>query len=258
MNHDEPSAGAPGEPRLTVVLIAVQGYEIIQRTVAHLRRQTIADGIELLVMASNPEQAAIPDDVCEYFCDVRIVDIDGQRHMGSLRAEGIRQARAPYVAMAEDHCFANAVWAESLTAEHDDGADVVGPRMDNANPRTATSWAAQLIGYGRWLAGDEPCAINMLPGHNSSYRQTTMLQFGPELDALMSSEVIAHWLLQQRGSRLVYQPRARCRHVNVTRPRVLAATMFHHAHMFGAARRRNLSARPGVVCTSSRRRCFRR
>jgi predicted dehydrogenase len=224
------------QPFLSVVLVAVAGYDIIQRTVNHLRRQTIADRIELLVMSPDPERIAFPPDVAADFYDVRIVDIGTQRHLGAVRAEGIRQARAAYVAISEDHCFPNDVWAELIVAEHDAGADVVGPRIVNCNPGTATSWSAYLIAYAPWICGDEPQAMNVLPGHNSSYRRAAMLPFGRELDLLMSSEVIAHWALYDRGAKLVWQPQACCRHVNVTRAWSLAASMFHHGRNFGAAR----------------------
>jgi predicted dehydrogenase len=231
-----PAARLADHPRLTVVLVAVAGYDIIERTVAHLRRQTIADQIELLIMSPNPDRVALPLEVSTDFYDVRIVDIGTLRHLGAVRAEGIRQARALYVALSEDHCFANDAWAESLVAEHDAGADVVGPRMVNCNPGTATSWSAYLIAYAPWIGDGQPRAMNMLPGHNSSYRRAAMLQFGRKLDLLMASEVVAHWALHQSGAKLMWQPQARCRHVNVTRPWQLAGTMFHHGRTFGAAR----------------------
>jgi predicted dehydrogenase len=243
MIHDAASTGpSADEPRLTVVLVAVQGYEIIERTVAHLRRQTIADSLELLIMASHPERVSIPQDAVEDFYDVRIVDIGVERRMGAVRAEGIRQARAEDVAMSEDHSFPNAGWAESLVAGHEAGADVVGPRMANANPGTATSWSAHLIAYAPWIDDGASRQTNMLPGHNSSYRRATMLEFGRELDSLMSAEVVAHWALHERGAKLVWQPAACCRHVNVTRPLVLASSMFHHSRAFGANRARSFHA----------------
>jgi predicted dehydrogenase len=226
---------------LSVVLVAIDQYEIIERTVAHLCRQTIAGQIELVVMARCPERLKIPRTVCDSFSDVRIVDIGPERRMGAVRAEGLRQARAPYVAMAEDHCYPNAVWAASLVAQHDAGADVVGPRMVNCNPETATSWAAYLIAYSAWTGTGEPRNVTMLPGHNSSYRRHTMLQFGDELDLLMSCECVAHWALAANGSKLVWEPGAQCRHVNLTCRRSLCSTMYHHGRIFGAARTRNFN-----------------
>jgi predicted dehydrogenase len=242
MSQDAPSVdGRPGKPSLTVVLIAVHGYGIIERTVAHLRRQTIADRIELVILARCPMLISIPQDVREAFYDVRVIDIGCERRLGALRAEGIRQARAEFVAMSEDHCFPNDVWAESLIAEHDAGADVVGPRMVNCNPNSATSWSAHLIAYQPWIGDGGPRAMNMLPGHNSSYRRAAMLQFGRELDLLMGAEVIAHWALYERGSKLIWQPRAQCRHVSSTDALKLASSMFHHGRTFGAARSRSFS-----------------
>ena len=111
----------------------------------------------------------------------------------------------------------------------------------NCNPETATSWAAYLIAYAAWSGDGEPRYVSMLPGHNSSYRRDTMLQFGQELDLLMSCEVVAHWALAANGSKLVWEPSAQCRHVNLTCVRHLCSTMYHHGRIFGAARTRNFN-----------------
>jgi len=225
---------------LTVVLVAANGYDVVQRTVEYLRRQSIAANIELLLMSPEPSRLEVPDVVVTHFHSVRVVDVGEERRVGAIRAEGIRQARAPYVAMAEDHCFPNQVYAESLLAQHSAGADVVGPGMDNCNPGTATSWALYMIAYGPWTGHGQVRPVSFLPGHNSSYRRELMLGFGNELDDLMGADVIAHWALHGRGSKIIWEPSARCRHVNVTRLTIAAISIYYSSRIFGALRGRSL------------------
>lgn len=223
----------PNVPRLTCVLICAHAYPLIARTVAHLRRQTIAAQIELLIFCPLPARLGLPPDAAEGFRAVRVLDAGDERRVGALRAEGIRRAAAPYVAMTEDHCYPKADWAEKLVAQMDAGADVAGPGIDNADPRTATSWAAYLIAYEPWIGGGEPRPVRFLAGHNGCYRRALALTQGDELTDLMSSEVNLHWRLADAGHRVVFEPGARCRHVNVTRPGVLCRAMYHHARVFG-------------------------
>ena len=223
-------------PTLSVVLVCGSGYEVLHRTVEHLRRQSMASDLELLVVSPDPERVRVPDDVAADFHSVRVIPVSSERRLCAARAEGIRQARAPYAAMAEDHCFPNRVWAETLLAQHTGGAAVVGPGMDNCNPGTALSWAAYLVAYGPWTGGGDARPMSFLPGHNSSYRRTVMMEFGERLDALMGSEVVAHWTLHRQGHRVIWDPRARCRHVNLTRLGTLAVTMYHHSRVFGTLR----------------------
>ncbi len=220
-------------PRLTAVLVAARGDGLIDRTLAHLKRQTMARAIEVLIFTPNPARLVLPEGTEQFFHSVRILNTGDERRVGALRAEGIRQAAAPYVAMTEDHCYPNAVWAEALVTQMDAGADVAGPRIDNADPRTATSWAAYLIAYEPWIGGGEAREMRFLAGHNSCYRRQTAMGYGDELTHLMSSEVNLHWDLADRGHRVVFEPKARCRHVNITRPGVLMRSMFHHSRVFG-------------------------
>ncbi len=226
----------PDCPALSVVLVCAGEYEVLHRTVEHLRRQSVATSLELLLMSPEPERVHVPDDVAADFHSVRVVPVSDERLLCAARAEGLRQARAPFVALAEDHCFPNRVWAEFLLAQHAEGADVVGPGMDNCNPGTATSWAAFLVAYGPWTGDGEARPMSFLPGHNSSYRQAVMLEFGKRLDTLMGTETVAHWTLHEHGHRVMWEPRARCRHVNLTRLGTLAVTIFHHSRVFGALR----------------------
>jgi predicted dehydrogenase/GT2 family glycosyltransferase len=236
-----PVSDAADGPAFSVVLVAVAGYDIIARTVAALRRQTIASRIELLLMSPNPDGLALPSQLKESFYQVRVIDIGDERRVGAIRARGIREAGAPIVAMSEDHCFPYPDWAQAMLEAHGEGVAVVGPAMVNANPGTPQSWAAMIIAYAPWTTDPEadpgpPQDVAFLPGHNSSYHRQTVLEVGDALDTLMSSEVVLHWRLHAQGRRIVLAPRARGAHVNVTSTRALSYAMFHHARMFGALR----------------------
>jgi predicted dehydrogenase len=237
----------PQSPELSVVLVTKNRYEVISRTMAHLARQTIASRIEVLLMSPLPEQLVVPEEIAQSFFDVRSIDLGSERRVGAARAMGIEAARAAFVAMCEDHCFMNAVWAETLLQRHAEGADVVGPAMANCNPETLSSWVAFFVGYAPWVDLNEVTTVDFLPGHNSSYRRDLVLAKGSRLRDLMSSEVILHWELRDQGCRLVCDPALRCRHVNVTETATLSATMFDHSRNFGALRGQNMGTAKKII-----------
>ena len=222
------------EPRLSVVIVT-DGFETIAKTVRHLRAQTIASAIELVVVA--PDGAVdLADADLEELHSHRVVPVGDIRSLSWARAPGIREARAPVVALAESHCFPEPDWAERLLAAHENGWVAVGPAVFNANPRSVVSWVNLLLDYGPWLGPTRGGEMDDLPGHNSSYKQDTLLAFGDRLEALLEAETIMHAELRSAGHRLYQEPTARAAHLNVTRTASWIGERFQTGRRFASAR----------------------
>lgn len=224
------------EPLLSVVVVT-DAYDTIRKTVRHLRAQTIADRIELVVVAAGPEQALGLDlgELAELHSH-RVVPVDDVRSLSWARAPGIRAAAAPIVVLAESHCFPEPEWAERLLAAHEQGWTAVGPAIVNANPASVVSWINLLIDYGPWLAPTKGGEIDDLPGHNSAYRKELLLEYGPGLEAMLEAETIMHADLRARGHRLYQEPGALAAHVNVTRTASWIGERFQTGRRFASAR----------------------
>jgi glycosyltransferase involved in cell wall biosynthesis len=224
------------EPLLSVVVVT-DAYDTIRKTVRHLRAQTIADRIELVVVAAEPEEALGLDaaELSELHSH-RAVQVEDIQSLSWARAPGIRVARAPIVALAESHCFPEPEWAERLLAAHEQGWAAVGPAIYNANPATAVSWINLLIDYGPWLGPTEGGEIDDLPGHNSAYRRELLLEYGPRLETMLEAETIMHDDLLARGHRLYQEPGARTAHLNVTRTSSWIGERFQTGRRFASAR----------------------
>lgn len=246
MFPDTSSQAALEAPTLSVVLVAALGFDVIERTMAHLAQQSIASEIELLVMSPSPTHVVVPEAIEQRFFRLQILEAGPKRLLGEARAAGIRAAQAPFVALSEDHCFPEPLWAEMLVRQMRAGAVVAGPAILNANPETAISWGAMMIAYEQWMEPraerEEAREAPFCPGHNSMYARDRLLELGDDLEALISSEVLIHWYFADRGERVVFEPRARCHHINLSSVRAIAHAMFHHCRLFGSERfRRNPS-----------------
>ena len=149
-------------PALSVVLPTGDGFSTIRQTVRALARQTIADKIELVIVAPT-DHINIPADDVSAFAGTRVVNGGPVRTSNISRCAGIRAASAPVVVLAEDHSFPEPGWAEALWSSHGAGIAAVGPVLGNANPESMISWANLLLEYYPWLEGAEAGAVTRLP-----------------------------------------------------------------------------------------------
>src|SRR5262249_25451496 len=146
-------------------------YETIRKTIEHLREQTAADRLELIIVAPSAEQLALDDRELKPFCQSRVVEIGAIESIARAYAAGIRRATAPVVVLSEDHSFPQRGWAEAWIERHGHPWAAVGPAVRNANPNGLISWVDFLLGYGAWLDPLPGGEIDHLPGHNSSYKR---------------------------------------------------------------------------------------
>jgi hypothetical protein len=221
-------------PAISVVLPTPDEFETIRRTVEALRAQTIANRLELVIVAPADDLPLEPVAV-EGFASVQVVGVGKMTSSNGARVAGIRVARAPIVALAEDHCFPEPEWAAALLAAHAEEYAAVGPVLRNGNPGTAVSCANFLAEYGRWvgkLAGE----VEEVPGHNSSYRRALLLRYGDELEELMAAESVIQEALRRSGERLLLEPAARAAHYSFSRFGSSATLRYHGGRLFAGHR----------------------
>jgi hypothetical protein len=198
---------------MSVVIATPDKYAVIRKTIAYLRAQTVKGDLELVIVAPSAERLDPDNRELKDFFSVRIVEVSKIRSVAWANAAGIRAASAPVVALAEDHCFPDPGWAEALIETHKKHWAVVGPVVRNANPRSRISRAGFVISYGPWLSPQKVGEMDHLPGHNSSYKRSILLNYD-DLEDMLEAESILHWDLTARGYRLYLEPMARVSHLN--------------------------------------------
>lgn len=223
---------------MSVLILTPGGFELIRETVRRLRAQTARERLELVVVAPSREALGPFEFETEGFARVRVVEAGEIRRAASAKASGVRAARAPFVAFAEEHCYPEPEWARLLLAAHARGWDAVGPQMCNANPSSAVSRAGLYLNYGPCLAPAEPGPSSALPWHNISYRRELLTAHGEDLSALLAVEGLLLDDVRARGHGLYFEAAARTHHVNISRLSSWVAHSFWGGRMFGAARAR--------------------
>lgn len=231
---------AETDPRLTVILITPDRFETIRKTVSHMRAQTIAAAIELVIVCpSTSELDPIRSDL-EGFHSTRFIELGPVRSIGKCYGAGVKVARAPIVACGEEHSFPEPGWAEALLERHEEDWACVGPDIQPANPLSPVSWAQLYMNYGPCVGQETGCEADFLPSHNAAYKKHVLLENYPddELEEMLEGESVLFMDLRRRGYKLFLEPRAKIRHLNISKPSSYIPENFHGGRQFGAARAR--------------------
>ena len=227
--------------KLAVILTTPDSYETIRKTIGYLRRQTARDRMEIVIVAPSVRDLKLCESELKSFANFHVVEVKAIKSIGAANAAGVRDAGAPLVAFGEDHAFPDPAWAEALIDAHRENWAAVGPVVRNANPGSAISCADFLIAYGIWQEGVSGGIVEHLPGHNSSYKRSVLLDYGADLETMLEAESVLHWDLNRRGYRLYLEPRAKISHLNFGVLSFWLAAQFHSGRMFASVRSRDWS-----------------
>jgi hypothetical protein len=230
------------EPTLSAILVTLDDWTNMRNTLQALRRQTIREQIELVLLGPSPNSLAAPDSELAGFAAIRKASEPAIRTLGEAYAIGVRAATAPLVVFTEDHCYPEASWAESFVRRHRSGRWAgVGPTVINANPASAASWGQFIIEYGPYSEAGTPGACRQIPGHNSCYRRDELLKYGPALAEWLECETLMQWDLADHGLGLYLDKEVRTHHWNCSRLWPTLSFSWYFSREFAAYRVRGLA-----------------
>lgn len=221
-------------PIMSVVLYTPHTLDVLARTLRHLRAQTIAKRLELLVYAPDLARLSVDDERLQGLGLLRLLPAV---NIFEARARAVDDASTPLIAYAEDHAYPASDWAAVILAAFEQGYDLVAPQMDNANPATVISWVEFLLPFSPWAASNITREMDHLPGHNTCYRRDTLLDIPfAERKALLMTERVLHFRLHAAGKRMLLSSETQIAHVNCS---LLSKSLTHFwlgGRMFGAQR----------------------
>jgi Glycosyl transferase family 2 len=222
-------------PAISAIVIIPDTYQTVARTMNALQAQTLITQLEIVFVVSPNAAGSIPLDQMEKFHSVQVHELPNLVHPGAM-AEGIRRARAPIVALTEDHAFPAPNWAERLLIAHQGPYAAVGPVMRNANPGSFISLADFYIGYSRWTEPITSGVQEYLMGHNASYKRDILLEFGARLDQEMAAETLLQMELVERGHQLWLEATTSTQHLNYGRWNIWRVAMIYTGRVFASQR----------------------
>jgi hypothetical protein len=226
---------------LSVIVVAPYGFEPMRRLIRYLAEQTIRDRIEVVIVGQSRIDLRVDEEALVGFGGHQVVEVGPISALNFPRRAGILAARAPIVALTEDHCFPARDWAEALVKAHRGPWAAVGPAVGLANPQRYRAWTNYVLQYGPWAQPTTGGEMTDLPGHNSSYKHALLIDYGDRLADLLVADTMLHWDLRERGHRLFLDSAARVHHVYMTLLSPFVRENYYIGRQFAAARRRRWS-----------------
>ncbi len=153
------------DPDLSVVIASVNGFPYVGQCLDALGAN--APGVEVIVADSTDRETRTR--LADGWPGVTLLTFDEPRTVPELRAAGVFAARAPYVALIEDHCLVTPRWAEAALEAHRAGRDVVGGPIRNVATARVRDWAAFFCEYSAFMEPMPDGEVVDLTGMNVSY-----------------------------------------------------------------------------------------
>ena len=205
------------QPVLSVALQSCDNLNTQRTTLGHLRNQTIADQIEIIIVSPSIDDLDSISELLSAFQSYKLVTSSAEAGLSVMRGLGIQSATAPYIAIGEDHCAPHPTWAEKILEAFDlpEQYDGVAVAVHNANPQSMLSWANLAFGYLNWMAPVKQCEVQMIPGSNGVFRKSALDVFGDDLLAMFGREAGLQEKMAAKGSKFIQYPDAKVYHKNL-------------------------------------------
>src|SRR5439155_23986050 len=137
------------DPELSVVVPSVNGLGDLVDCLTALERESRSTALEVLVADRvGPE---LRDQVGRRFPAARILAAPADATIPALRALAVDAARAPFVAVIEDHVIVPPGWARQMIQAELRGEAVVGGAVVNGATERLVDWAAFFCEYSQLL-----------------------------------------------------------------------------------------------------------
>jgi hypothetical protein len=155
-------------PDITVVIASLNGLPYPLACLQALDEQEFDGACEVVVAdCSGPATVAA---IRERHPAVRVLAFDGPRSVPFLRSRGAEAARAPLVAITEDHCVPSPNWLHELRATlRRTGWAAAGGGVENGSRRRLIDWTVYFCEYSNLMAPVTTGPADGIPGMNVVY-----------------------------------------------------------------------------------------
>lgn len=178
--------GAPAAfsnaPELTVVLAAVNGWNVLEPTLRALDAQPERPSMEIIVVlaASLPDLDAVRDRLERWRPSIVVIEAPRDA-IPRLRYRGVCRARGNLVAILEDHAHVASDWAARVIEAHRGPWGAVGGAVENGKDGLV-NWAVYFCEYTPYMLPVPDGPFHDLPGNNIAYKRPHLLRYADVLE----------------------------------------------------------------------------
>ncbi|MGQ0539520.1 MAG: glycosyltransferase [Gemmatimonadaceae bacterium] len=188
---------------LSVVVPSVNGRSDLEGTLEALDAECAETPLDVIVVDRVGEP--LRELVRQLYPHVRVLAVADRTTIPQMRAAAFAAARAPAVAVIEDHVIVPRGWARALLTALDGARRVVGGSVENAATDSVVDWAAFLCEYSHCIRPLPSGEVTWLTGNNVVYPVQLLREFG-ETIAEGGWENRLHDAMRRAGVALVCHP----------------------------------------------------
>ena len=222
------------QPALSIVIVTLGGVRELGVALPGILAQTIANKIELLVVARSGSVTS--SDLAEIsgLHSVRLIELPSIGNRGRDAAAGVAEAGSPFIALHENHTRAEPETFERLIAAFRPGDAALCPVIYPANGDMIWGNAMYAIAHADAAPPNTDRDRATLTLHNAVYRTELLRPFGEKL----ASESRVQTELGAMGKSLRFLPGTVVWHINEARPKRVLGDSFALGRDFGYTRSR--------------------
>ena len=245
-------------PLLSIVIVTAGGLDDLAVALPGLRSQTIAEKIELLIVAAVGRVSSRDILAITGFHSVRLVEIPSVENRAKDAAVAVAMARAEFIGLHENHTRAEPETYARILEAFSPGVAAVSPVVYAANAERPWGQAMYAAGHGHAAPPARPNPRPLLVKQLTVYRAESAHRRSPSI----ADEGDLQAALVAEGHELAMAPGTVLWHVNESRPSHVLRDVFFLGRQFGQARSREWSwvrrvvyvvAAPAIVAVSVRR-----
>ncbi len=199
-------------PILTVVLVAGNARERVQRTLRSMLEQKIADQIAVLVYDRAFQPAR---DLPEFdHPNVTYQAVDNRSTLGQLQKQALFAVQTEIIAFIEEHVVVPPGWAEESLRLHAAGYTGVTGTFVPGNAHHHWARIGFLITYGEYVLPRQGGQAIDIPADNASFIRPRLLKFEKDLELFFNTDVLLTRRLVAEGERLYRAESMALKHSN--------------------------------------------
>ena len=221
-----------------MVIASVNGRGCILECLEKLEALPERDQIEILVLDRRTDGTA--EAIAQRFPRVTVQAGLTGRAIPDLRWQGMRAARADWIAVLEDHCMVTPDWAIQILRYADSPYGVVGGPVENGARDRILDWAFFLAEYGPCMPPLPEGETEGVPGNNAAYRRSVLPLDDPRWAYVWESFLQKH--LRQKGVRIFLNPAMLVYHKKSFRLGEMLEQRFLYSRSYAAMRSWELAA----------------
>lgn len=231
---DTAPTAAPDRPEISVVIASVNGLPYPIECLRSLEAQGGGRSCQVIVAdCSGPATVAA---IRELFPWVDVIAFDEPRSIPFLRSRGVEAARAPLVAVTEDHCVPSPTWLSAMQAAvRRTGWAAVGGGVTNGSPHRSVDWAVYFCEYSGLIDPVPEGPSDHLPGMNTVYDMEHLASMRSVFHEDRWENVI-HDLLRESGMPLGLDPRIVVAHSKRFTIPMFVSERYHYSRAFAGHR----------------------